>query len=139
MATPSIIVTDSNGTSDTTFYLVSQSGSTSRYAATTNSNSERLFIDIDLKIANSGSKSSDTYTVTVRRETLDTDTDRYSVSKVSLQFTVPKGDTISVAAIGNDASKLMCLMNKNFLDSFLLGIVLSGDYNVTGPFNPVRA
>jgi hypothetical protein len=139
MATESLIVTLSDGTTDYTFYKTSQSGSVMRFAYGSNSSTLKLFIDIDMRIANSGSKSSDTYTVTLRREAVDADTDKVVVSKVSLQFTVPKGDTIGADDIGNDASMLMCLMKNTFLDSFLLGIVQSGDYNVTGPFNPARA
>jgi len=138
MATPSIIVTKTDGTSDLTFYLVSQSGTTSRYAMSANASALKQFIDIDLRVAPAGSKQSDLYQITLRREEVNSVTGALAVSKVSFQITIPKDDVVSAADIGNDISCLASLFNKNFMDSFVLGIVLSGDYNVTGPFNPVR-
>ncbi len=139
MATPSLIVTKTDGTTDLTFYLVSQSGTTSRYAMSTNASALKQFIDVDLRVAPSGSKQSDLYTITLRREELNATTGALVVSKVSFQLTIPKDDSITAAEVGNDISCLMSLFNKTFMDSFVLGIVLSGDYNVTGPFNPARA
>jgi hypothetical protein len=96
------------------------------------------YIDYDFKLAASGSKQSDVLNITLRREELDSN-DQTIVSKVSLQVTVPKGSDIDSTDIGNDISNLMCLFQKDFTSAMLTGIFQSGDYSVTGPFNPVRA
>lgn len=139
MAAESLIVTNSDGTTDLTFNKVSQNGYLSRFASTANTAQTRRFIDIDHKIGAIGSLSSDVHTVTLRMEVLDGDTQRVSVAKVSLQVTTPKGDTITVANVGSLASNLMCLFKTGFLEAFIIGETATGDYNVTGPFNPVRA
>lgn len=139
MAAESFIVTLSDGTTDKQFFKISQNGFASRFADYANTQLLRLFIDIDQTVNPSGSLKSDLRTVTLRREEVDTDTGRVSVSKVSFQITIPKGDTITNADIGNDISMLMCLFKTGFIEPFLNGLVQTGDYNVTGPFNPPRS
>lgn len=138
MAAESFIVTNSDGTTDTTFYKVSQSAFASRFAYTGNTTTDMRFIDIDHKVGAIGSLASDVHTLTIRREVLDTETARISVAKTSFQVTVPKGDGISVADVGNLISNVMCLLTKNFMEGFVIGQTPSGDYKVTGPFNPDR-
>lgn len=139
MAAESIILTQSDGTTDLTFAKVSQSSYASRFAWNGNTASLRSFIDIDHKVAPMGNLASDVHTVTLRLEELDADTARVSVAKVSLQVTIPKGDMITVTEVGNLISNLMCLFKTTFMNSFIVGQTESGDYNVTGPFNPPRA
>lgn len=139
MAAESLITTASDGTSDVTFNKVSQNAYTSRFAGSANTATLKEFIDIDHKVAPIGSLASDVHTVTYRLEGVDADTLRVSVAKVSLQITVPKGDVITMSNVGNGISHVMCLMKKAFMDGFVLGETPTGDYNVTGPFNPVRA
>lgn len=139
MAAESLIVTQSNGTSDMTFNKVSQNAYASRFAYSGNTPTDMQFIDIDHKIGAIGSTASDVHTVTLRRESLDGDTARVSVAKVSIQVTFPKGDSISVANLGDMVSSVMSLFNINFMSGFCLGQTPTGDFNVTGPFNPARA
>jgi hypothetical protein len=138
MAAESIIVTKSDGSTDLTFNKISQNGLASRWAMSTNTYSESLFIDIEHKMPPMSNFGSDIHNVTLRREKLDTDTNRVSVAKVSLQITSPKGDQITTADIGNDLSCIMSLFKTAFMDGFVKGQTPSGDYNVSGPFNPVR-
>jgi hypothetical protein len=138
MAAESLIVTLSDGTTDLTFYKASQNGYASRYSWDGNTVSNRLFIDVDHKPTPLGSSGADVHTLTLRREALDNDTQKVFVSKVSLQVSFPKTDTISVANIGNDITSLMCLLSKNFTPTFIVGATPSGDYHVDGAFVPAR-
>lgn len=139
MAAESITVTRSDGTTDIVFNKVSQNAYASRFAYSANDSTTRLFIDVDHKVSPIGSLASDVHTLTIRREELDATTNKTHVSKVSLQVTYPKAGTINVSELGDIVSNLMCLFNSGFMDGFVMGETPSGDYNVTGPFNPTRA
>jgi hypothetical protein len=138
MAAESLIVTHSDGTTDIQFDKVSQSAYNSRYAYTANTGSAKRFIDVDHKVSPIGSMASDVHTLTLRLEEVDADTARISVFKVSVQITTPKGDAYTATDVSDAISNIMCLFNKNFMVGFSLGQTPSGDYNVTGPFNPDR-
>lgn len=138
MSAESLIVTLSDGTTDYTFYRTSMSGYTSRFAYDGNTVSNRIFLDVEHKVVPLGSAGSDVHTVTLRREAMDNDTQKVYTSKVSLQVSFPKTDTISTANIGNDITALMCLFHKNFMAGFVLGQTPSGDYHVDGAYVPAR-
>jgi hypothetical protein len=139
MAVESLIVTSTDGTTDLTFEKVSQNGYSSRWAYTGNTGSAKYYFDIDHVIKPSGSIGTDVHTVTLRREVIDNDTQKLYVSKVSFQASIPRTESVNATDIANDISRLACLFHKNFMSTFVFGGTTSGDYNVTGPFNPVRA
>jgi hypothetical protein len=138
MAAESLIVTSSDGTTDLTFYKVSQNAYASRFAYDGNDATNKRYIDIDHKVGAIGSLASDVHTVTYRHEALDPDTQRVSVAKVSFQVAVPKGDSITVAMVGLGISYIASLFRHTFMLGFVLGQTPTGDFNVTGPFNPPR-
>lgn len=138
MAAEQIIVTSNNGTTDVVFNLVSKSGYTSRFADAANTASSRRFLEFDHKVAALGSSQSDIHTATIRHEEVDPETAKVVVHKVSLQLTVPKGDTITLAVQKDRVANMMCLFNKTFMDGFMIGETPSADLNVSGPFNPDR-
>lgn len=139
MAVESLIVTNTDGTTDLTFNLVSSNGYSRRYAKSDNVASDRQYIDTDHKLSPAGQAGSDVHTLTLRREAIDNDTQKLFVTKVSVQITVPKTDLVSATNIANHLSNVMSLFNKNFMAGFVQGETPAGDYNVTGPFNPARA
>lgn len=138
MAAETLTVTLTDGTSDLVFSKMSESGYTSRWGYNGNSATVRLFIDITHDISNLGSAKSDIHQLVFRREEINSTTGKLVVSSVSIQVKVPKDSTITTADINNDISMLACLFNVNFMNYFVIGINNSGDYNVTGPFNPAR-
>lgn len=133
------IVTGADGTTDTTYYKASQNGYTSRWAASDNTSSVKRFIDVEHAIKPAGALGTDIHTLTLRREEVDSETSKLYVSKVSVQVSYPRTDSISASDIGNDISHIMSLFHKDFMTTFVQGATPSGDFNVTGPFNPVRA
>jgi len=139
MAAESIITTITDGTTDLTFYRLSMTGYSSRWGWSGNTTSLRLFLDFQHDVSPLGTLKSDVHNMTLRREEINSTTGKLAVSTISLQAKVPKDSVISSADVENDISAVMALMNKTFTNGFLSGIVLSGDYNVTGPFNPARA
>lgn len=139
MAAEYLKLTISDGSTDYTFNKTNQNGSKSIFSYNANTVTDRRFVEVDHAMAATGSKATDIHSIVVKHEAVDADTERVSVSKVSLQIHVPKGDAITAAHILNDVSLMMCLFKKAFMDGFINGETQTGDYDVTGPFNPVRA
>jgi len=138
MANESLIVTATNGTTDSTFYRVSGTGYASRWADASNTVSSKQFIDIDHEINPTGSLKPDLHKITLRREEVNSTTGVLNTSSISLQIKVAKDAVFTSAVISDMLSKIMCLFNKSFMDTFQSGLTPSGDFNVTGPFNPDR-
>jgi len=138
MAAESFIVTNSDGTTDLTFNRQSLTGSKSRWSCSVNTVSDRLFIDIDHQMKPSGSLGTDTHLVTFRHEKINSSTGANVVASVGFVVKVPRDTTIPAATIGDLISNFASLLSKNFMLTFINGDTPSGDYNVTGPFNPVR-
>lgn len=138
MSAESFIVTLTDGTTDYTYYLQSRSGYKTRYAYSANTTGDRRFIDIDHQIKPAGSVGTDSHFVTIRREVVNATTGALDVFSVGVVMKVPRGTSFSAANIANEISALQCLFHKDFMSQFSLGGTPSGDYNVTGPFNPVR-
>jgi hypothetical protein len=139
MSAETFIVTGSNGTSDYSFALQSRSGYKTRWADTGNTVSTKRFLDIDHQLKPAGSAGTDTHLATFRREEINSTTGALAVSTVGLVIKVPRDSAITAAIVSDLISYLASFLNKNVMDTFVQAATPSGDYNVTGPFNPVRA
>lgn len=138
MAVENFIVTQTDGTTDLTFNLQSRTGYKTRFAYSANSSSDRRYIDIDHQIKPPGSTGTDTHLVTIRREVVNATTGAIDVLTVGVVQKYPRGGSFSAADVANAISNLASLFHKDFMSQFVIGGTPSGDYNVTGPFNPVR-
>jgi hypothetical protein len=132
-----IIVTKSNGTSDVTYKLQSNTGAQKVYQNESAGLVEPETLRVQHFLKNPGQKGTDRHQIVFQKSIVEDTTNQFLILSASLQLNVPRSSEITLAMVKDIIAQLTSYVNLTAnLTTLFNGGTPEGDFNVTGPFNP---
>jgi hypothetical protein len=132
----SIIVTKSNGTTDITYSLQSNSDGKMIFANVSAGLTTPETLRVQHFLRPVGQKGTDRHQIVFTKAVLETTTNNYLQLIASLQLSVPRSADVTLAMLKDIIAQLTSYVNLTNVTSLMNGGTPEGDFNVTGPFNP---
>jgi hypothetical protein len=133
----SIIVTKSNGTTDITYSLQSNSDGKMIFANVSAGLTTPETLRVQHFLRPVGQKGTDRHQIVFTKAVLETTTNNYLQLIASLQLSVPRSADVTLAMLKDIIAQLTSYVNLTAnVTSLMNGGTPEGDFNVTGPFNP---
>lgn len=133
----SVIVTKSNGTTDVTYSLQSNTGSQQVFANVSAGLTEPETLRIQHFLRPLGQKGTDRHQIVFTKAIVEDTTNNYLQLIASLQLSIPRSSEITLAMVKDIIAQLTSYVNLTAnVTALMNGATPEGDFNVTGPFNP---
>jgi hypothetical protein len=134
-----IIVTASDGATDTTFDESERSGARAKFVKTGVSVSAAQSIEKNHEIKPGVGEGNDKHTITIRHNMMNAASDGILQGSLKCEWSIPRDSAWTEVKSRDLTAHLMSQLKTAHLSSFLSGAIGDGDMNVTGPFNPSLA
>lgn len=136
----SIILTKADGTTDVTYAPQSNNGLIQVFANSSAGLIEPETMRIQHILRPVGAKGVDRHNIVLQKVVVDDTTNQNLVMSASLQLSIPRSSEVTLAMLKDMVAQLTSYINRSAnLTAIYNGATPTGDFNVTGPFNPTLA
>lgn len=137
MATESFIVTAADGTTDTTYSLAFRSGFRSLWSVSGVAIASAKQLEFNHDVKPGVGEGNDKHSIIIRHNLLNTANDAITQSTIKLELSLNRDAVWNSTKVMDLVSHLKSLLLPTVVNSLRDSVTMSGDYNVTGPFNPI--